>query len=144
MGGFIPFSVSLTIDVQRREHNGVHRRHGRQQESSGKARIPDPDGLLREHARRYKDVVSGVVVTVSQPANRAKEWIEAKRRQPFWPSLHLDCLIDYRCIPVQWWTHRILEPGPYWPETGQAQMTCNASSPEPAALLACVVLSTPR
>jgi hypothetical protein len=40
--------------------------------------------------------------------------------------LKIHGVVGYRRENVQWGTYRYREPGPYWPDTGKAQMTCRA------------------
>lgn len=79
---------------------------GWENQCSGHARIPDPFNLYRKQTCRYENIVSIVVRVSPVLCFVACTWVES---------------VEYDQ------TYKTLVPNPYWPDNGQAQITCNAS-----------------
>lgn len=97
----------LTINVDRREDDAVEGSDGREKQRSCQASIPEPFCFSSKYASCYEDIVS------------VKERVEGALSPA--PSLYL-----YALESAKWRTYKTLEPGPYWPDTGHAHMTCRA------------------
>lgn len=81
-----------------------------EQQCCGKARVLEPFCLSGKQTGSYENVVS--LITVS---------IRGRNLD------HGNCGIHSPRRGTRWITYRTLLPGPYWPETGHAQMTWRAS-----------------
>lgn len=98
----------LTVDVYCREDDAVEGGDGREKQCSCQARVPEPFCLSSNDAGCYKDIVSIEKRRIEMSINPALSlgiWgLEFTKRR----------------------TYKTREPGPYWPDTGQAHTTCKA------------------